>query len=102
MQNYEKIIIVHQCVEKETILMNSFLSECCIRKTSEYINIEDLENSINLTEIKNLAFIYHFPGNPYLPFYLDEYENMNDLEKNPYMKDIESSENYCGFLAETF
>ena len=79
-----KLIIIHQNIESEILLINSFNSECIICKMSDYIFLEEsLNNNIDYKDIilqllnniddlsclTHLTFVYKFYGDYNIPFF---------------------------------
>jgi hypothetical protein len=65
-----KLVVLHDSVEKETELLNSFQNDCTLRWAKDYDTIEKLLDSINnLSNYTYLAYVYHYPGYCSLPFY---------------------------------
>lgn len=80
-----KLIIIHQNIESEILLINSFNSECIICKMSDYIFLEEsLNNNIDYKDIiqqllngiddlsclTHLTFVYKFYGDYNIPFFI--------------------------------
>jgi hypothetical protein len=57
-----KLILIHENIESDELLIQSFNSDCIIRKMSEYPTFDNLITSIDLSGITHLAFVYKFWG----------------------------------------
>ena len=89
-----KLIVLHETILNETILLDSFNDDCKIIKERDFNSVDDLINSIDDFSIyTHLCFIYHYPGYCSLPFFTNTYiehnidsllniNNFNHLNKN--------------------
>ena len=66
-----KLVILHENIESETILIESIKNDCLIKKQSENKNIIDLFNVYN--NYSHLTLIYNFNKNNRIPFYETTY-----------------------------
>jgi hypothetical protein len=67
-----KLVIIHEYLDNDIQLINSFNSDCVIRHAKDYNHIYSLLNSINdINLITHLVFVYHYPGYCQLPFFDD-------------------------------
>ena len=64
-----KLILIHENIESDELLIQSFNSDCIIRKMSDYNTFDDLITSIDLSGITHLAFVYKFWGEFNIPFF---------------------------------
>ena len=79
-----KLVLIHQNIESDLLLINSFNSECIICKISDYIFLEQslnhdtnynniikqILNSVdNLSSVSHLTFVYKFYGDYNIPFF---------------------------------
>mgnify|MGYP001943016683 CR=1 FL=1 len=65
-------MFLHNNVVTETFLVDSFLDDCVVKHVTQDSTVEHLTSDVSLTDVSNVAFVWHYPGYCRLPFFHDE------------------------------
>ena len=82
-----KVVIIHPDLyhaDRDKILLESFSSDVIPIRYTDDMTEEELFTAIGstTTDVKQIAFMYHYPGYSTLPFFYDNIHNRLNLE-NP-------------------
>ena len=55
-----KLLIVHNSIESEQIILDSLKEDVIVKKASDFENVDNLIEDIGETNFEILSFIYHF------------------------------------------
>jgi uncharacterized protein YjbI with pentapeptide repeats len=68
---YNKLVLLHEYVSRETELVNSFTNDCKVIQTNSETSLDVILRqiqSLNKDNLTHLAFVYHYPGYHSVPF----------------------------------
>jgi hypothetical protein len=75
-------IIVYNDIPDEELFLNSLVENTKIIKYTEETKLSEIINILEIEDVSNIGFVYHYPGYNYIPFF--------NKDKNP----LEISYNY--------
>jgi hypothetical protein len=71
-----KLVLIDNKIESETILINSFKSDCIVKNIKNYQNSMQLISEIeNIEEITHFAMVYFFEGSYEIPYFKESGES---------------------------
>ena len=71
-----KLVLIDDKIDAETILINSFKSDCVVKNIKNYQNSMQLISEIeNIEEITHFAMVYFFEGSYTIPYFIESGES---------------------------